>query len=50
MTISKIRTFLYTAAKLLGDASAVKNGTIHKRIARRVIGKFFSRLMSKIVR
>lgn len=50
MSISKVRTVLYTAGKVLGDVSAVKNGTIHKRIARRVLGKAASRIISKIVK
>lgn len=50
MSISKVRTVLYAAGKILGDVSAVKNGTIHKRIARRAIGKVSSRLISKIIK
>jgi hypothetical protein len=50
MNISKARTVLYTAARILGDVSAVKNGTIHKRIARRGLGKVFSRITSKIIK
>lgn len=50
MNIPKIRTFLYTSAKFLGDVSAVKNGTIGKRIVRRVAGKAASRFINKIVK
>lgn len=50
MSISKIRTILYTAGRILGDVSAVKNGTIHKRLARRALGKVSSRIISKIIK
>lgn len=44
MTIGKIRTLLYTSAKILGDINAVKRGTIGTRIKNRLVGKFLSRL------
>jgi hypothetical protein len=43
LTIGKSRGWLYALARLLGDASAVKNGTIGKRIARRAVGKAVGR-------
>ena len=43
MNISKVRTILYKTAKYLGDADAVRKGTIGKRLWNRMIGKFFSR-------
>lgn len=50
MNIPKVRTVLYKTARILGDVSAVKNGTIGKRIARRAIGKASSRIISKIIK
>ncbi|WP_190325459.1 hypothetical protein [Bacillus swezeyi] len=44
MTVGKIRKFLYTFAKFLGDVNAVKRGTVGKRVRNRVIGKFTGRL------
>ena len=37
--INKVRSFLYSLAKLLGDVNAVKKGKVGKRIGRRVVGK-----------
>ncbi len=53
MTIGKIRTGLYTAAKLLGDVNAVKRGTVQQRITNRLVGKVTGRLfggLSKLFR
>jgi hypothetical protein len=33
------RGLLYTLARLMGDVSAVKKGTVGKRVGRRVVGK-----------
>jgi hypothetical protein len=50
MKISNIRTILYSAAKYLGDLSAVKRAfssgslnPIKNRLIRRIYGKFTSR-------
>lgn len=48
MSVSKYRGYLYTIAKLLGDYSAVKNGTVATRLIRREQGRMSSRAMSKI--
>ncbi|MCM3160977.1 hypothetical protein [Metabacillus litoralis] len=48
MSINKIRSILYTVAKILGDVNAVKKGTVGKRIARRAAGKVTGRVMGKI--
>lgn len=48
MSINKTRGALYTLAKLLGDAQAFKNGTVGKRIARRVTGKATGRVLGKL--
>ena len=50
MSISKIRTILYSLAKYLGDFSAIKKAIIDgsfqpilKRVFRRLYGRFTSR-------
>lgn len=51
MSISKIRGFLYSLAKILGDIQAISSGNpkkIGKRIGRRVTGKATGRLFGKI--
>ena len=50
MSIGKIRSLLYKTASILGDINAIKNGTLKKRIANRIIGKVSSRLTSKASR
>ncbi|WP_164474939.1 hypothetical protein [Indiicoccus explosivorum] len=50
MKLSKIRSVLYLSARILGDISAVKNGTIHKRVARRTLGKAAGRIIGKIIK
>ena len=46
ITIGKIRSFLYTTAKILGDVNAVKRNKIGTRITNRVTGKVSSRANS----
>lgn len=46
--ISKIRTILYTSAKVLGDVDAVANGKVEKRVKRRLAGKLTGKIMNKI--
>ncbi|MGB9664506.1 MAG: hypothetical protein ACPL25_06270 [Ignavibacteria bacterium] len=48
MTINKVRSILYLIARILGDVNAVQKGKIGQRIGRRVLGKFFGRLMRNI--
>jgi len=48
MSINKVRTILYTAAKLLGDVNAVSKGKIKQHIARRIVGKFTAKTVSSI--
>ena len=57
ITISKIRTFLYAIAKILGDISAVKKNKIGTRVTNRLTGKvsgrarsYLSRMIMKIFR
>jgi len=46
-----IRSALYRAARLLGDAHAAVRGpqAIGKRMERRMLGRLFSRLIGRIV-
>lgn len=48
VTIGKIRTLLYGAAKILGDISAFQRGKAKERIARRLAGKVTGRLLGRI--
>lgn len=48
MSIGKIRSALYFAAKILGDVNAVKRGTVGKRIMRRAAGKVTGRGLGKL--
>jgi hypothetical protein len=50
MSISKIRNWLYTIAKILGDINAVKRGKVGERIQRRFLGRIFGKIMDKIFR
>jgi len=47
MSLSKIRSVLYKAAKLLGDVSAVRRGRILQRVQRRAAGKITGRLFAR---
>lgn len=46
--ISKIRSLLYSTAKVLGDVDAVKKGKVGKRVKKRVLGKIAGRLLGKL--
>nr|MDH3083802.1 hypothetical protein [Bacillus subtilis]WGD69229.1 hypothetical protein P5630_21515 [Bacillus subtilis]WGD89231.1 hypothetical protein P5656_09430 [Bacillus subtilis] len=48
MSISKIRSFLYKSSRILGDVQATKNGTLGKRVARRLAGKATGKIMRSI--
>ena len=50
ITISKIRSFLYKTAKILGDVNAVKRDKIGTRITNRVTGKVSSMARSYLSR
>lgn len=41
------RGWLYTWAKLLGDANAVKRGKVGRRVERRIAGKATGRLLGR---
>jgi hypothetical protein len=48
--ISKIRSLLYGSAKVLGDASAVKEGKVGKRVRNRLVGRLAGKLLQKILK
>lgn len=48
MSINKTRGLLYFLAKMLGDAQAVRNNRIGKRIGWRLSGKITSRLLGAL--
>ena len=43
-----MRKLLYKAARLMGDANAVKRGKVGRRVGRRVTGKATGRGLSKL--
>jgi len=45
-----LRSSLYTLARLMGDANAVKRGKVGKRVARRAAGKATGRTLRKLLR
>ncbi|MBM7634098.1 hypothetical protein JOD17_003198 [Geomicrobium sediminis] len=38
--MNKFRGYLYKTARIMGDINAIKKGTVGKRIARRMAGRF----------
>lgn len=44
MSLNKLRSFLYSFAKLLGDYNAVRKGKVKRRVGRRIAGKITGRL------
>jgi hypothetical protein len=50
VTISKVRSLLYKAARLLGDVNAVENSKVPQRVERRIAGKFMGRILGKLFR
>jgi hypothetical protein len=48
--INKIRSWLYLAAKLLGDANAVQKDRVIRRLTRRTVGKWTGRMLGKLFR
>lgn len=45
--ISSIRSALYSIARGLGDIQAAKNGTMGRRMRRRLVGKGTGRAMAR---
>ena len=50
MRISRVRSGLYRAARLLGDYSSVRRGRVGKRLLRRGAGKLTSRALRKLLK
>ena len=50
VVFGKSRSELYGVAKLMGDVNAIQEGTVGKRIVRRVVGKFTGRTLGKLFR
>ena len=50
ITIGKIRSFLYSTAKILGDLNAIRRHKIRTRVTNRVTGKVSSRARSYLSR
>ncbi|NUN09199.1 MAG: hypothetical protein HUU54_08490 [Ignavibacteriaceae bacterium] len=48
MSISKLRTILYTIARLLGDVNAAQKGKLPQRLMRRAAGKLAGKILSKL--
>lgn len=51
-TIGKTRRLLYGSARVLGDVQAISSGDpvkVEKRIARRLLGRVFARLLSRLI-
>jgi len=43
-----IRSILYQVARLMGDANAIKKGTVGKRVARRAAGRGTGRGLGRL--
>jgi hypothetical protein len=43
-----VKDFLYDLLKLLGDLSAIGNGTVPRRVGRRVYGKATGRIARRL--
>ena len=48
LTIGKTRSALYGTAKVLGYVSAIKRGTLGKRVVRHLVGRQTAKLLSKL--
>lgn len=43
----KLRSAIYLTGQLMGDVNAVRNGTIIKRITRRLLGRYTGKTMMR---
>lgn len=43
-----MRSLLYLIARLLGDAAAIRKGSVGRRVARRIVGKLTGRGLRKV--
>lgn len=50
MTINKIRSILYTSAKMLGDVNSINKGKIGQRIFTRIAGRITGRFLRKVIK
>lgn len=50
MSLSKLRSLLYRAGRAAGDIQAVRRNRVGRRIERRLVGRFFSRILSMLFR
>ena len=48
ISLNKIRSKMYKAAKFLGDVQSVKKGKVGKRVARRAAGKVTGKVLGKL--
>jgi len=48
--ISKIRGLLYGSARVLGDANAIKEGKVVKRVRNRLVGRLAGKLLQRILK
>ncbi len=49
MRLSRIRSYFYKAARLLGDVSAIQHHRVGRRIRNRIVGRAFGRLLRKVL-
>lgn len=47
MSINKLRSILYSTARILGDVNAAKKGKLGKRITNKVIGRAVGKLFRR---
>ena len=50
ISINKIRTYLYSTSKILGDINAVQKGKIIRRIFRRITGGWAGKILRFLVK
>lgn len=50
MTVNKLRSLFYRAARVLGDIQAARRGRILQRIENRLVGKTVRRMTKKLWR
>ena len=48
MVFRKVQRILYKTDRIIGDARAVRNGSIGRRLARRMAGRAANRILNKL--
>ncbi len=48
--MTRLRSLLYSLARLLGDVSALKHHRIWRRIKNRIVGRAAGRIIGKVLR